>query len=75
MEPTNDKLAAIMRDSTLMSGFDDPEVMAAVQEIAMHPGAMQNYTHNAKVSLQLTSKRTGLEEQHLTWLPLLSLSL
>ena len=50
MQPTHEKMAAVMRDHTLMSGFDDPEVMTAVQDIAAHPGAMQKYTHNPKVS-------------------------
>ena len=59
MEPTHEKMAAIMQDQTLMSGFDDPEVMAAVQEVAAHSGAMQNYTHNAKVNPALQILRTA----------------
>jgi hypothetical protein len=47
--PTPDTLAAVQSDPVLKAGFDDPEVMAAVAEVAADPGAVAKYSGNAKV--------------------------
>ena len=49
LRPTCESMAALMQDAELLCGFDDPDVMAAVAEIARSPGALQKYAHNAKV--------------------------
>jgi hypothetical protein len=49
MQPTCESMAAIMADPVLLSGFDDPDVMAAVAEIAGCPAALQKHADNAKV--------------------------
>lgn len=49
LKPTQETLASVMQDPVLLAGFDDPEVMAAVNEIAKDPGAMRKYAGNPKV--------------------------
>jgi len=38
-----------MQDQQLLSGFDDPEVMAAVDDVAKNPQNIAKYKHNRKV--------------------------
>ena len=42
-----------MGNSALMKGFDDPEVMAAVDDVARHPENLQKYRGNPKASALL----------------------
>mmetsp|Transcript_26167 Transcript_26167/g.46539 ORF Transcript_26167/g.46539 Transcript_26167/m.46539 type:complete len:206 (-) Transcript_26167:83-700(-) len=49
LKPSEDMVQGIMKQPELLSGFDDPEVMAAVEEIAKNPQAIKKYQHNAKV--------------------------
>ena len=49
MKPTPDMMQQVMGNEALMSGFDDPEVMQAVAEIAKDPAAIKKYKGNVKV--------------------------
>eukprot|EP00899_Mesostigma_viride_P005782 jgi/Mesvir1/15204/Mv06438-RA.1 len=49
MKPTPDLMAQVASDRSVMEGFDDPEVMAAVNEVAKNPAAMARYKDNPKV--------------------------
>ena len=50
LKPNPDMLEGIMGNSALMKGFDDPEVMAAVDDVAKHPENLQKYRGNPKAS-------------------------
>jgi hypothetical protein len=50
MQPDETTLKQILDDSELLEGFDDPAVMAAVQEIAQHPEALSKHAGDAKVN-------------------------
>ena len=49
MKPTPDMMQNVMKDADLMSGFDDPEVMQAVGDIAKDPKNINKYKNNPKV--------------------------
>ena len=49
MKPTPDMMQQVMGNEALMSGFDDPEVMQAVAEIAKDPAVIKKYRGNVKV--------------------------
>ena len=49
MKPTPDMMQGVLKNPDLMKGFDDPEVMAAVSEIAADPSKMAKHKGNAKV--------------------------
>lgn len=49
LKPTPDTLAAVQKDPLLADAFSDPEVMAAVAEIASTPSKFQKYKNNQKV--------------------------
>ena len=49
LQPTCESMTALMQDAELLHGFDDPDIMAAVAEIASCPAALQKYAHDAKV--------------------------
>ena len=49
MKPTPDMIGSIQGDAALMEGFDDPEVMAAVAEVAKDAAAISKYQNNPKV--------------------------
>lgn len=49
LKPTEDMVQKVMGNPNLVAGFDDPEVMAAVDEIAKNPQALKKYQHNSKV--------------------------
>ena len=49
MKPTPDMINSIQGDSNLMDGFDDPEVMAAVAEVARDASSISKYQNNPKV--------------------------
>ncbi|DBA80563.1 hypothetical protein WJX77_004650 [Trebouxia sp. C0004] len=47
--PTEDTIKQIARNENLLAGFDDPEVMRAVQDVAQNPANIQKYKNNKKV--------------------------
>lgn len=47
--PTEDSVRQIANDQSLLAGFDDPEVMRAVQDVAQNPANIQKYKNNKKV--------------------------
>ncbi|KIZ06947.1 hypothetical protein MNEG_0998 [Monoraphidium neglectum] len=49
LRPTQGMLAQISSDPVLAAGFEDPEVMAAVAEVAADPAALAKHRGNAKV--------------------------
>ncbi|KAF6250590.1 hypothetical protein COO60DRAFT_795717 [Scenedesmus sp. NREL 46B-D3] len=49
LAPTPDTISAVGSDPVLTAGFDDPEVMSAVAEVARDPSAIKKYANNAKV--------------------------
>lgn len=49
LQPTPDMITQIGKDPSLLAAFDDPEVMAAVNDIAANPGNMKKYQNKPKV--------------------------
>lgn len=49
MKPTPEMMQSVQGNEKLMSGFDDPEVMAAVADVAKNPQNISKYQHNIKV--------------------------
>ena len=49
-QPDEATLRQILSNSTVMEGFDDPAVMAAVAETAQDPAAFSQHAGDAKVS-------------------------
>ena len=49
LKPDKETIDGVMGNSSLMAGFDDPEVMAAVEDVAKDPRNMAKYANNAKV--------------------------
>ena len=47
--PTKDTIKQIAGNQSLLAGFDDPEVMSAVQDVAQNPANIQKYKNNKKV--------------------------
>ena len=54
-----------MGNSALMKGFDDPEVMAAVDDVAKHPENLQKYRGNPKASALLCCEFEAVLGGHL----------
>ena len=52
LKPDGSTMQQVMGNPALMSGFDDPDVMRAVNNIAANPENLQKYQDNKKVSLQ-----------------------
>lgn len=50
LKPTRELIDGIGQNPALASSFEDPEVMAAVDEIAKDPSAMKKYQNNKKVA-------------------------
>lgn len=48
--PTEDSIRQIASNQSLVAGFDDPEVMRAVQDVAQNPANIQKYKSNQKVT-------------------------
>ena len=48
--PTEDSIKQIASNQSLLAGFDDPEVMRAVQDVAQNPANIQKYKSNKKVT-------------------------
>lgn len=53
MKPTQDTMQEVLSNAELLSGFDDPEVMDAVNDIAANPQNMRKYRNKPKVYLSL----------------------
>lgn len=49
LKPTPELMKTVTSNQQLLSGFDDPEVMAAVNEVAQNPSSFKKYANNAKV--------------------------
>ncbi len=49
LAPTEDTIKQIATNQNLLAGFDDPEVMRAVQDVAQNPANIQKYKNNKKV--------------------------
>jgi hypothetical protein len=49
LKPSGDMMAAVMANPALMRGFDDPDVMAAVAEVAADPAAFAKHAHKPGV--------------------------
>lgn len=47
--PTEDTIKQIAGNQQLLAGFDDPEVMQAVQDVAQNPANIKKYRNNQKV--------------------------
>lgn len=47
--PTEDTVRQIANNQSLLAGFDDPEVMRAVQDVGVKPANIQKYKNNKKV--------------------------
>lgn len=50
LEPTQELVKDVMETTDIKNGLEDPEIMAAVSEIAGNPDAMLKYKHNKKVT-------------------------
>lgn len=48
--PTEANIRQIANNQSLLAGFDDPEVMRAVQDVAQTPANIQKYKNNKKVT-------------------------
>ena len=49
MKPTADMMQNVMQNQDLMKGFDNPEVMQAVNDIAKNPENIKKYKNNPQV--------------------------
>ncbi|KAF5829902.1 hypothetical protein DUNSADRAFT_15325 [Dunaliella salina] len=49
LKPTPDMMGKIQQNPDLLAGFGDPEVMAAVNDVAQNPQHMAKYRDNKKV--------------------------
>ena len=49
MKPTPDMMQNVMQNADLMKGFDNPEVMQAVNDIAKNPENVKKYKNNPQV--------------------------
>ena len=65
LKPTDDMISKVMGDPSLLEGFDDPEVMKAVEEISKDPSAMMKYQNNPKV-IKFYQKMAGFVGDRLT---------
>jgi len=64
LKPDKHTVDEVMKNQGLMSGFDDPEVMQAVEEISKNPQAMRKYQNNPKV-LAFYQQMAGMVGQRL----------
>lgn len=49
LAPTEEVMHSVLNDPDLLGGFDDPDVMAAVTDIAVDPRRAVKYQDNPKV--------------------------
>lgn len=59
LKPDKQTVDEVLNNADLMSGFDDPEVMRAVDDVAKDPRNMRKYANNPKV-LQFYSRMAGM---------------
>ena len=50
LKPTEETINQIAGNKGLMAGFDDPEVMQSVNDVAHNPANIQKYKTNIKVT-------------------------
>ena len=50
LKPDSNTMQQVMGNPALLSGFDDPDVMRAVNQIAANPATLQKYQSNKKVT-------------------------
>lgn len=48
LQPDASMMERILADPQLLQGFDDPEVLAAVTELSLHPDRISKYSANPK---------------------------
>ena len=63
LRPTPDTVAEVMKRPELLAGFNDPEVMAAVADIAADSQNLKKYKNSTKVRTdmqQFGRRRSGL---------------
>lgn len=65
LKPDEGTVNKVMQNPALLSGFDDPEVMRAVDEIAKDPTAFAKYRNNKKV-LAFYQQMAGFVGERLT---------
>ena len=49
LKPDKQTVDEVMGNTAMMTGFDDPEVMAAVDDVAKNPQNINKYQNNPKV--------------------------
>jgi hypothetical protein len=49
LKPTPDLLKDVVANKEVATGLEDPEIMAAVAEIAKDPSAMKKHANNRKI--------------------------
>lgn len=54
LAPTEETVQQVCRNPALLAGFDDPEIMAAVADIARDPAAFKKYSSIPKVGYNFT---------------------
>ena len=59
LKPDKQTVDEVMGDKDLLAGFDDPEVMRAVDDVAKNPRNIAKYADNPKV-LAFYSKMAGM---------------
>ena len=50
LKPTQELVKDVMETTDIKYGLEDPEIMAAVSEIAGNPDAVLKYKHNKKIT-------------------------
>ena len=50
LKPTEATINQIAGNKGLLAGFDDPEIMQAVNDVAQNPANIQKYKNNKKVA-------------------------
>lgn len=53
--PSQDTIRQIADNQSLLAGFDDPEVMQAVHDVAQNPANIHKYKNNKKVKASLAA--------------------
>lgn len=49
LKPTQELVKDVMENTDVKNGLEDPDIMAAVSDIAGNPGAIDKYKNNKKV--------------------------
>ncbi len=67
MQPDEVTLGKMMEDSTIMDGFNDPEVMSAVAEIAQNPEAYPKHAAKVGSTWSCLTINNHLQHNCLVW--------